>query len=56
MNCVERKNDNVDENPDEFNQLNENIKEAYKLLNGTFPKVKKVRAKYNSSSVKKLVN
>ena len=48
-----RPNDNVDENPDEFNQLNENIKEAYKLFNGTFPKAKKIRTKYNPSVVKK---
>jgi hypothetical protein len=40
-------NDNVDENPDEFNQLNDNVKEAYKLLIGTRPKVKKIRSKYN---------
>jgi hypothetical protein len=46
-------NDNIDENPEGFNQLNENIKQAYKLLNGTFPKVKKVRTKYNNSIVKK---
>lgn len=48
-----RPNDNIDENPDEFNQLNENIKEAYKLFNGTFPKAKKIRTKYNPSVVKK---
>ncbi len=47
MNRIERQNDNVDENPDEFNQLNENIKQAYKQLIGNYPNIKKVRTKYN---------
>jgi ASC-1-like (ASCH) protein len=45
MNTIQRLNDNIDENPDEFNQLNENVKEGYKSLMGTFPKNKKIKCK-----------
>jgi len=45
MNSILRSNDNVNENSDGFNQLNDNVKEGYKSLMGTFPKVKKIKCK-----------
>jgi ASC-1-like (ASCH) protein len=45
MNTIQQHDENPDENPDGFNQLNENVKEGYKSLMGTFPKVKKIKCK-----------
>lgn len=45
MNSILRSNDNINENSDGFNQLNDNVKEGYKSLMRTVPKVKKIKCK-----------
>lgn len=45
MSRINRPNDNVDENPNEFDQINSNVREGYNSLSKDI-KFKKVKCKY----------